>query len=223
MGPVMWLQNTGLLDKFFIDSHNPPPVIPLKKVRDNEPLIIEQLVTAAIVLLVGLVLATLVFLGEHFRKRRAGPRPPPGTRGGAAAPPPTGSASAACSSPAPGSPPNGPSPSTSGANNIPPPPAAYVPPGGSRGGIRAAAAAAATPHRGEPEKNPEPPLTPVPETTVEMTEEEIHTATVDEANMTVDDEDHLLYNKDDNMNKGTAKLGGDAQAAQDEAENYFSA
>ena len=70
MGPVMWLQNTGLLDKFFIDSQNPPPVIPLKKVRDNEPLIIEQLVTAAIVLLVGLVLATLVFLGEHFRISR---------------------------------------------------------------------------------------------------------------------------------------------------------
>ena len=57
-----------------------------------------------------------------------------------------------------------------------------------------------------------------------MTEEEIHKATVDEANMTVDDEDHLLYDDDDqmNMNEDTAKLGGATSAAQDEAENYFS-
>ena len=62
----MWLQNTGLLDKVFINIQNPPPVIPLKKVRANEPLIIQQLATAAIVLLIGLVMATLIFLGEHF-------------------------------------------------------------------------------------------------------------------------------------------------------------
>merc|ERR1711879_294434 len=58
----------------------------------------------------------------------------------------------------------------------------------------------------------QPPLTPVPETTVKMTEEEILKATVDEANMTVADEDQLLYDYDDDMNEGTAKLGGDAQA-----------
>ena len=52
------------------------------------------------------------------------------------------------------------------------------------------AAAAATPQRGEPEKNPGQ-----PETTVEMTDEEIHKATVDEANMTVVDEDQLLYDE----------------------------
>ena len=93
-------------------------------------------------------------------------------------------------------------------------------PGGGRGGSHYAAAAA--PQRGEPEKNPL--LSPVPETRVEMTEEEIHKATVDEANMTVDDEDQLLYDDDDqmNMNEDTAKLGGATSAAQDEAENYFS-
>ena len=66
----MWLQNTGLLDKFFIDIQNPPPVIPLKKVRANEPLIIQQLATAAIVLLVGLLLASLIFIGERFGMSR---------------------------------------------------------------------------------------------------------------------------------------------------------
>ena len=56
-----------------------------------------------------------------------------------------------------------------------------------------------------------------------MTEEEIHKATVDEANMTVDDEDHLLYDDDDHMNEDTAKLGGATSAANDEEDNYLSA
>ena len=97
-------------------------------------------------------------------------------------------------------------------------------PGGSRGGSHAAAAASATQRRGEPEKNPgQSLLSPVPEATVEMTEEEIHKATVDEANMTVDDEDHLLYDDDDHMNEDTAKLGGATSAANDEEDNYLSA
>merc|ERR1711884_630781 len=57
-------------------------------------------------------------------------------------------------------------------------------------GVAPQAAAAATPHRGEPEKNPGQ-----PETTVEMTDEQIQKATVDEANMTVVDEDQLLYDE----------------------------
>ena len=49
-GPIMWLQNTGLLDKFFIEVLNPPPQIPLKKIRVNEALNVKQLATAAIVI-----------------------------------------------------------------------------------------------------------------------------------------------------------------------------
>ena len=60
----MWLQNTGLLDKFFIEVLNPPPEIPLKKIRVNEALNVKQLATAAIVMLVGIVLSSLLFLGE---------------------------------------------------------------------------------------------------------------------------------------------------------------
>ena len=56
-------------------------------------------------------------------------------------------------------------------------------------GVAHQAASATTPHRGEP------PLTPVPETAVEMSAEEIHKATVDEANMTAVDEDQLLYDE----------------------------
>ena len=60
----MWLQNTGLLDKFFIEVLNPPLEKPLPKVRINEALNVKQLATAAIVVLVGLVISSLVFLGE---------------------------------------------------------------------------------------------------------------------------------------------------------------
>ena len=60
----MWLQNTGLLDKFFIEVLNPPPQIPLKKIRVNEAINVKQLATAAIIMLVGIVLSSLLFLGE---------------------------------------------------------------------------------------------------------------------------------------------------------------
>ena len=60
----MWLQNTGLLDKFFIEVLNAPPQIPLKKIRVNEALNVKQLATAAIIMLVGIVLSSLLFLGE---------------------------------------------------------------------------------------------------------------------------------------------------------------
>ena len=65
-GPIMWLQNTGLLDKFFLEALSPPHEKPLKKIRMNEPLVIQQIATAAIVMLAGLSLASLVFLGERF-------------------------------------------------------------------------------------------------------------------------------------------------------------
>ena len=60
----MWLQNSGLLDKFCIDVLNPPHYIPLKKVRVNEPLNVKQLATALIVILFGIVISSFIFLGE---------------------------------------------------------------------------------------------------------------------------------------------------------------
>ena len=60
----MWLQNTGLLDKFFIDVLHPPLHIPLKKIRVNQALDVQQLATAAIVMLVGIIISSFLFLGE---------------------------------------------------------------------------------------------------------------------------------------------------------------
>ena len=60
----MWLQNTGLLDRFFIDVLNPPREIPLKRIRINEPLNMQQLATAAIVMWSGIVICSFIFLGE---------------------------------------------------------------------------------------------------------------------------------------------------------------
>ena len=60
----MWLQNTGLLDKLFIEVLSPPVEIPLKKLRVNEALDVQQLATAAIVMLAGIVVSSILFLGE---------------------------------------------------------------------------------------------------------------------------------------------------------------
>ena len=60
----MWLQNTGLLDKFFSDVLNPPLEIPLKKIRVNQALDVQQLATATIVMLVGIIISSFLFLGE---------------------------------------------------------------------------------------------------------------------------------------------------------------
>ena len=61
----MWLQDTGLLDKFSIDVLHPPLEIPLKKIRVNEALDVQQLATAAIVMLVGIIISSFLFLGER--------------------------------------------------------------------------------------------------------------------------------------------------------------
>ena len=60
----MWLQNTGLLDKFFSNVLNPPLEIPLKKIRVKQALDIQQLAPAAIVMLVGIIISSFLFLGE---------------------------------------------------------------------------------------------------------------------------------------------------------------
>ena len=61
---MMWLQNTGLLDKFFDEVLNPPVPIPQKLLRVNEPLNVQQLGTAAMVMLAGMIASALFFLVE---------------------------------------------------------------------------------------------------------------------------------------------------------------
>ena len=61
---MMWLQNTGLLDKFFIEALNPPVPIPQKLLRVNEPLNLQQLGTAAMVMLAGMIVSALFFFIE---------------------------------------------------------------------------------------------------------------------------------------------------------------
>ena len=61
---MMWLQNTGILDKMFYRVLNPPFEIPLPKVRANEPLNLDQLGTAAMVMAAGMIISSIVFLGE---------------------------------------------------------------------------------------------------------------------------------------------------------------
>ena len=60
----MWLQNTGILDKLFNRVLDPPPFQPLPKLRVNEPLNLDQLGTAAMVMAAGMIISSIVFLGE---------------------------------------------------------------------------------------------------------------------------------------------------------------
>ena len=60
----MWLQNTGILDKLFNRVLNPPFEIPLPTVRIDEPLNMDQLGTAAMVMAAGMIISSVVFLGE---------------------------------------------------------------------------------------------------------------------------------------------------------------
>ena len=60
----MWLQNTGILDKLFNRVLDPPPYQPLPKLRVNEPLNLDQLGTAAMVMAAGMIISSIVFLGE---------------------------------------------------------------------------------------------------------------------------------------------------------------
>ena len=53
----MWLQNTGILDKLFNRVLAPPPFQPLPKLRVNEPLNLDQLGTAAMVMAAGMIIS----------------------------------------------------------------------------------------------------------------------------------------------------------------------
>ena len=63
----MWLRDTGILDKIKYDIMKPPIPIPDPRVRYNQPLILRQLGIIMIVLVAGLVIATVVFIVELLK------------------------------------------------------------------------------------------------------------------------------------------------------------
>ena len=67
---IMWLRDTGVLEKIKYDVMNAPIPIPDPKVMYNQPLIIRQLGIIMIVLVVGLFISTLVFFVELIKKQK---------------------------------------------------------------------------------------------------------------------------------------------------------
>ena len=62
--PILWLRDTGILDKMKNDVINPPIPDPDPTFRHNQPLIIQQLGIIMIILVVGLFIGIIVFLTE---------------------------------------------------------------------------------------------------------------------------------------------------------------
>ena len=65
---IMWLRDTGILEKVKYDVMNPPHLIPDPIVRFNQPLILKQLGIIMILLVAGLSIGTLLFLVELFKR-----------------------------------------------------------------------------------------------------------------------------------------------------------
>ena len=61
---VMWLKDTGILNKLKFDAMSPPIPIPDPKLRHKQPLILRQLSIIFILLVVGLSTALGAFLSE---------------------------------------------------------------------------------------------------------------------------------------------------------------
>ena len=68
MLPIMWLKDTGILDRVTYEIMTPAIPIPLPKLRHNQPLILSQLSMIMIILVVGLVIGTLAFVVELLKK-----------------------------------------------------------------------------------------------------------------------------------------------------------
>ena len=64
----MWLRDTGILERIKYDVFRPGIQTPDPRVRRNKPLILKQLGIVLIVLVVGLFIATIVFLLELTKK-----------------------------------------------------------------------------------------------------------------------------------------------------------
>ena len=77
---IMWLKDTGILDKIKYDVMNPPIPRPDPTVRHNKPLILKQLGIIMIVLVVGLTIGTIVFFIEFCKRPK--PRKAPESAGG---------------------------------------------------------------------------------------------------------------------------------------------
>ena len=65
---IMWLKDTGILERVKYGVMNPAIPIPDPKLRRNQPLILRQLGIIMIILVVGLFIATIVFLVELLKK-----------------------------------------------------------------------------------------------------------------------------------------------------------
>ena len=60
----MWLKDTGILNKLKYDVMDPPIPIPDPKLRHKQPLILKQLGIILIILVVGHIIAFVVFIME---------------------------------------------------------------------------------------------------------------------------------------------------------------
>ena len=69
---IMWLRDTGILNKLKYDVMNPPIPIPDPVVRHKKPLILRQLGITMIMIAAGLFIALMVFFGELCKERRTG-------------------------------------------------------------------------------------------------------------------------------------------------------
>ena len=67
---IMWLQDSGILNKLKYDAMNPTIRIPDPKVRHKQPLILKQVGIMMITLAGGLTVALMVFAGEHWVPRK---------------------------------------------------------------------------------------------------------------------------------------------------------
>ena len=68
---IMWLRDTGVLEKIKYDVMKAPFPIPDPQVMYNQPLILRQLGIIMIVLVVGLFISTLVFFVELVKKQES--------------------------------------------------------------------------------------------------------------------------------------------------------
>ena len=65
---IMWLKDTGILERVRYEVMKQPTLIPDPKVRRNQPLILRQLGIIMIILVAGLFIGITLFLVELRKK-----------------------------------------------------------------------------------------------------------------------------------------------------------